>query len=47
MFYAAEHPLPLPDRVEPRIQESKECPYYCMLIIMVFLCVPNQDGQRL
>lgn len=47
MFCVGEHPFPLPERPEPSIQENKECPYYCMLIIMVFLCVPNQDRQGL
>lgn len=40
MFCVGEQPLP--ERVEPSIQEDKECPYYSMLIIVVFLCVPNQ-----
>lgn len=43
MFCVGEHPLRLPERAEPNIKENKECLYYCMLIIMVFLCVPNQD----
>jgi len=36
-----------PQSVEPSIEENKAGPYCCMLIIMVFLCVPNRDGQGL
>lgn len=47
MICVGGHPFHLPARVEPRMEENKECPCYCLLIIMSFLCVPNQDRQGL
>lgn len=47
MICVGVHPFHLPARVEPSIEEAKDCPCYCLLIIMSFLCVPNQDKQRL
>lgn len=45
MICVGGHPFHLPARVEPSIEENKECPCYCLMIIMSFPCVPNQDRQ--